>query len=110
MSYIQEYILSLISNEGPLGRNKFLDSTMVFFNNLSDRNLVVNLDGCWGGGKSVFCRQVECLMDHEIYKTKKVMFPCCNASGCLGDKYEVVYFDAWMNDVYSDPMRGCNID
>ena len=80
MSYIQEYILSLISNEDPLGRNKYLDSTMVFFNNLPDRNLVVNLDGRWGSGKSVFCRQ------------------------------EVVYFDAWMNDVYSDTMRRFNID
>ncbi|MFK4944537.1 P-loop NTPase fold protein [Lactococcus garvieae] len=24
---------------------------------------------------------------------------------CLGEKYVVVYFDAWMNDVYSDPMQ-----
>lgn len=83
MSYSSEYILSLISEGDPLGRNKDLDSTMVFFNNL---------------------------LDHEIYKTKKAMFPCCNSSGYLGNKYEVVYFDAWMNDVYSNPMRRCNID
>ena len=80
MSYSKKYILSLTSEDDPLGRNKYLDSTMVFFSNLPDRNLVVNLDGRWGSGKSVFCRQ------------------------------EVVYFDAWMNDVYSELMRRCNID
>ncbi|MEQ7309530.1 P-loop NTPase fold protein [Lactococcus petauri] len=105
MSYSQDYIINLITSEDSLGRNKYLDNTMVFFHNLPNRNLVVNLDGRWGSGKTVFCRQLECLMEHKIFETKKDMFPRCNSLGCLGDKYEVVYFDAWMNDVYSDPMQ-----
>lgn len=105
MSYSQDYIINLITSEDPLGRNKYLDNTMVFFHNLPNRNLVVNLDGHWGSGKTIFCRQLECLMNHKIYETKKSIFPRCNSLGYLGKKYEVVYFDAWMNDVYSDPMQ-----
>lgn len=105
MSYSQEYILSLITEKDPLERNKYLDSTMVFLNNLPNRNLVINLDGRWGSGKTIFCRQLECLVNSDILKEKHTMFPRCNSLGCLGEKYVVVYFDAWMNDVYSDPMQ-----
>lgn len=101
-----ENALALLQKD-PVGRNlsvfrfiKLIDSV--------DGNCSIALNGEWGSGKTMFIKQVKLLMDYHnpqsrfpeelrSYVEQFKDVPCY-------DSYSTVYFDAWENDKYEDPL------
>lgn len=100
----QEIIKELL-DKNPLGRNKNLKVMIQFLNNI-DGQLVLNLDGSWGTGKSIFLKQLEYINHHDYaFPTTIVEKNAPNLTNNFRDKYEIFYFNAWENDLYGSPLE-----
>lgn len=103
MAYDNNKIAHLITKEDPLKRNRYLKNTIYLLENLPDQNLVLNLDGDWGSGKTVFCQQLNYLIQEGDVEQKNIIFEEENTN--ISELYKTIYFDAWMNDIYKEPMQ-----
>ncbi|MBS4465027.1 MULTISPECIES: KAP family P-loop NTPase fold protein [Lactococcus] len=103
MAYDKNKIADLITTEDPLKRNRYLKNTISLLEHLPNQNLVLNLDGDWGSGKTVFCQQLNYLIQEENVKEKNIIFG--EETTNISKIYKTFYFDAWMNDIYKEPMQ-----
>lgn len=103
MAYDNNKIAHLITAEDPLKRNRYLKNTISLLENLPAQNLVLNLDGDWGSGKTVFCQQLNYLIQEGDVEQKNIIFEEENTN--ISELYKTLYFDAWMNDIYQEPMQ-----
>ncbi|MCJ1989044.1 KAP family P-loop NTPase fold protein [Lactococcus carnosus] len=95
-------ILKLL-NKDLLNRNKNLYALINFINGI-DGQMILNIDGAWGTGKSVFLRQLEYVSSTKdfiesqssVYKTIVEEFK---------ENYFVLYFNSWEHDLYNNPME-----
>lgn len=103
MAYDKNKIADLITIDDPLKRNPYLKNILSLLRNLPNQNLVLNLDGEWGSGKTIFCQQLNYLIEKEGFEQKKDIFQ--DETYNVSSTYTTFYFDAWMNDIYQDPMQ-----
>lgn len=103
MVYDKNRIADLITIDDQLKRNPYLKNILSLLGNLPNQNLVLNLDGEWGSGKTIFCQQLNYLIEEEGFEQKKNIFPAETYN--VSSIYTTFYFDAWMNDIYQDPMQ-----
>ncbi|MGX7126011.1 KAP family P-loop NTPase fold protein [Enterococcus viikkiensis] len=98
-------IIKELLDQNPLGRNKNLKVMIQFLNNI-DGQLVLNLDGGWGTGKSIFLKQLEYInqQDYEFSPTI-VEKTTPNLINNFKEKYEIFYYNAWENDLYESPLE-----
>lgn len=86
-----------------LNRNKNLFTLLNFINGI-DGQMILNLDGAWGSGKSVFLKQIEYLSTttdniqyinpHENHIVDK-----------FKEDYYTFYFNSWEHDLYNNPLE-----
>ena len=89
-------------NKNPLERNKYLNSILDILKSMNFGTILC-LDGDWGTGKTVFCKQLEYILDAE----NVINFPISAGklnTGFYGD-YMAMYFNAWENDLYPNPLN-----
>lgn len=103
MAYDKNKIAELITPKDPLKRNRYLKNTIFLLENLPNQNLVLNLDGEWGSGKTIFCQQLNYLIQEGDVEQKKIIFQ--EETTNISNIYKTFYFDAWMNDIYPDPLQ-----
>lgn len=88
-----------------LDRNKNLKIMINFFNNL-DGQMVLNLDGQWGTGKTIFLKQLEFINQSDFeFPVSITEQPQTNLLKKFKNKYEIFYFNAWENDLYGSPLE-----
>lgn len=73
-----------------------------------DGNCSIALNGEWGSGKTIFIKQIKLLMDYNNPQSN-LSEELRNEIGKLSgtqcyDSYSTVYYDAWENDKYEDPL------
>lgn len=86
-----------------LNRNKNLFALLAFINGIEEQ-MILNLDGAWGSGKSVFLKQCEYL------STTKDNIASLNPSdkiilNTFKEKYYTFYFNSWEHDLYNNPLE-----
>lgn len=100
----QDAIRELL-NSDPLDRNKNLKVMLNFLNNIEGQ-LVLNLDGYWGTGKTIFLKQLEFINQQEFeFPTQVTKMNNPSIVKKFKEKYEVLYFNAWENDLYESPLE-----
>lgn len=89
-------------NNNLLNRNKNLFALLNFINGI-DGQMILNLDGAWGSGKSVFLKQIEYLST----TTDNIQYT--NPHKKIVDKfkedYYTFYFNSWEHDLYNNPLE-----
>ena len=89
-------------DKNPLDRNKYLNSILDILKSMNFGTILC-LDGDWGTGKTVFCKQLEYILDAD----NVIDFPISAGklnTGFYGD-YMAMYFNAWENDLYPNPLN-----
>lgn len=93
----EEKIKSFLESNS-LGRNRFLNSLLSIIQTSPD-NVIINLNGNWGSGKTVIAKEIQMIqagatakdIDEEIAQD-------------IRTDYAVFYYNAWENDQY-DPAE-----
>lgn len=98
---LDKEVIKELLETNPLERNKYLGTMINFLVNIEDQ-LVLNLDGEWGTGKTVFLKELEYLNDQNNDMGKFINTETINQ---FQNKYEVFYYNSWENDIYSDPLE-----
>lgn len=91
----------------PIRRNESVFRFIQLINAI-EGNCSIALNGEWGSGKTMFVKQVKLLMDFSNPQSSlsdelRNMMGQFNETQCY-DSYSTVYFDAWENDKYEDPL------
>lgn len=95
-------ILELL-NENLLNRNENLYALINFINGIEGQ-MILNIDGAWGTGKSVFLRQLEYVSSAEDYiKSQSSVYKTIVEE--FKENYFVLYFNSWEHDLYNNPME-----
>ena len=95
-------IAELFSNN-LLNRNKNLFTLLNFINGIEGQ-MILNLDGAWGSGKSVFLKQIEYLStttDNIQYINPHEK----NIVDKFKEDYYTFYFNSWEHDLYNNPLE-----
>lgn len=88
-----------------LNRNKNLFTLLNFINGI-DGQMILNLDGAWGSGKSVFLKQVEYLSTTEEYYSNEQEYNLYkNIIDKFKKEYYTFYFNSWEHDLYNNPLE-----
>jgi len=98
---IESEIIDLLEKD-PLNRNKYLKSILDILKSMNFGTILC-LDGEWGTGKTVFCKQLE----YIINANKVIDFPISAGNPNKGfyGEYMAMYFNAWENDLYPNPLN-----
>lgn len=95
-------ILKLLKKD-LLNRNENLYALFNFINGIEGQ-MILNIDGAWGTGKSVFLRQLEYVSRTNDYieyggtEYEKIV-------DTFKKEYFVFYFNSWEHDLYNNPME-----
>lgn len=90
-------------NKDLLNRNKNLYALINFINGIEGQ-MILNIDGAWGTGKSVFLRQLEYVSSTEDYiKSQSSVYKTIVEE--FKENYFVLYFNSWEHDLYNNPME-----
>lgn len=90
-------------NKNLLNRNKNLFTLLNFINGIEGQ-MILNLDGAWGSGKSVFLKQIEYLStttDNIQYINPHEK----NIVDKFKKEYYTFYFNSWEHDLYNNPLE-----
>lgn len=106
-----EEIGSLIVRD-PIRRNEELQEAIKFIDSI-DGNASIFLDADWGSGKTVFVKQLEMILwqlnsekdDIDIENKDEIINKIKSEFSIESkDNYLPVYYSAWANDCYDDPL------
>lgn len=79
---------------------------MINFLNNIEGQMVLNPDGGWGTGKSIFLKQLEYInQNHYEFSPTIVEKMPPNLIDNFKEKYEVFCYNAWKNDLYESPLE-----
>ena len=98
---IESEIIDLLE-KNPLDRNKYLTSILGILKSMNFGTILC-LDGEWGTGKTVFCKQLEYILNADDV----IKFPITagNPNKRFYGDYIAMYFNAWENDLYPNPLN-----
>ena len=95
--------ISSLLEKNLLDRNKNLYALINFINGING-SMILNIDGAWGTGKSVFLKELE-----YVGTTKEYIEYGKQEYRTIVDKFKkeyfVFYFNSWEHDLYSNPME-----
>lgn len=95
-------ILKLL-NDDLLRRNGNLYALINFINSIKGQ-MILNIDGAWGTGKSVFLRQLDYISSTEEFISNQSSDNKLIVNKFKED-YFVFYFNSWEHDLYNNPME-----
>ncbi|MGX7048380.1 hypothetical protein RU86_GL001034 [Lactococcus piscium] len=86
-----------------LNRNENLYALINFINGIEGQ-MILNIDGAWGTGKSVFLRQLEYISSTKEYIDYRGT-SYQNMVDTFKKEYFLFYFNSWEHDLYNNPME-----
>ena len=86
-----------LMKQNPIDRNKYLNNIVNIIQN-TPPGVVINLDGAWGTGKTILCRQLKYILEN-----KSIKFPDISIIE-ESTKRNVFYFNSWENDFHNEPL------
>lgn len=91
-----------------LSRNSRINVLLKLINSLR-KNTIISIDGAWGTGKSVFVKQIEtinrCVFLDDEGNNLNIRNIDNSVKNTFNDNYMVYYYNAWENDLHSDPLQ-----
>ncbi|GIL32463.1 hypothetical protein PGA11657_03920 [Lactobacillus paragasseri] len=96
----------------PFNRNDEIASFLELLITI-EGHFVISIDGQWGTGKTFFVKQCELILNvinnnapSSEAKDKVLHLPFLSKNGLLENlkKQTCIYFDAWINDEYENPI------
>ena len=106
-----EEIGNLIKDD-PIGRNEELKEVIKFIDSI-EGNASIFLDADWGSGKTVFVKQLEMILwqlnsekdDIDLKNKDEIIQKIMSEFSIESEQnYLPVYYSAWANDCYDDPL------
>ena len=95
--------ISILLKKDLLNRNIDLYALLNFINGV-DGSMILNIDGAWGTGKSVFLKELE-----YVGTTKEYIEYGKKEYKTIVDKFKkeyfVFYFNSWEHDLYNNPLE-----
>lgn len=86
-----------------INRNKEISKFLnIFLNDQSNQRIFI--DGDWGSGKTFFVSQISLLLERDKYALDAFNVGENALLNNINNNYIVVYFNAWKNDYFDDPI------